>query len=74
MVWHLFPGRFGDEASFLSRLRRLADMAPAVMVLEGAPEEGVHDDLKESGGVNNTEVWDTWRPVCLCSYEYYSSI
>lgn len=41
MVWRLFPGRFGDEASFLSRLKRIADIASAVLVLEEPPDDQV---------------------------------
>lgn len=48
MVWHLFPGKFGDEASFLPRLRRLADIARAVLVLEEPPARKL-DDLVDPG-------------------------
>lgn len=58
MVWRLFPGRFGDEASFLPRMYRLADIAPTVMALEVPPEDGLDNDLKELRGANKTEV--TW--------------
>lgn len=37
MVWRLFPGRFGDEGSFLPRLRRLAEVARSVLVLDEPP-------------------------------------
>lgn len=58
MVWRLFPGRFGEEASFLPRMRRLADIAPTAMALEVAPEDGMDNDLKEPRRANRTEV--TW--------------
>lgn len=56
MVWRLFPGRFGDEASFLPRMRRLADIAPTVMALEVAPEDGTDSDLKEPRRADRTKV------------------
>eukprot|EP00752_Nemacystus_decipiens_P007203 g6448.t1 len=40
LVWRLFPGRFGDETSFLPRLRELAGVAPSVMVLEEPADGG----------------------------------
>lgn len=48
MVWRLFPQKFGDEASFLPRLRRLADIARAVLVLEEPPARKL-DDLVDPG-------------------------
>lgn len=40
LVWRLFPGRFGDEASFLPRLWELAEAAPSVLVLEEPADGG----------------------------------
>ncbi|CAM9206953.1 unnamed protein product, partial [Laminaria digitata] len=47
MVWRLFPGRFGDEGSFLPRLRRLADVARSVLTLDEPPDSEAHRDLTE---------------------------
>lgn len=41
MVWRLFPEKFGEEALFLSRLKRIADMASAVLILEEPPDDQV---------------------------------
>lgn len=46
LVWRLFPGRFGDEASFLPRLRELAEVAPSVLVLE-EPADGGGGDVED---------------------------
>lgn len=47
-MWRLFPGRFGDEASFLPRLKQLAEVACKVLVLEEPPDRSgdVEDDLQ----------------------------
>ncbi|CAM9670030.1 unnamed protein product, partial [Scytosiphon promiscuus] len=52
LVFRLFPGRFGDEASFLPRLKEIADIARAVLLLEEPPEGdgggdgGVEDEFQ----------------------------
>lgn len=48
LVWRLFPGRFGDEASFLPRLRELAEVAPSVLVLQEPADGagGVEDEFQ----------------------------
>lgn len=44
MIWRLFPGKFGDEASFLPRLKQIADVASTVLVLEEPPDDQVDDE------------------------------
>ena len=46
MVWRLFPERFGDEGSFLRRLRRLADAARSVLTLDEPPDGETDRDLE----------------------------
>lgn len=49
MVWHLFPGKFGDDSTFLLGLRKLADVAQEVMVLEEPPACEVDRDMEGTG-------------------------
>lgn len=60
LVWRLFPGRFGDEASFLPRLRRTAEVAHAVLAVEEPPHTGANDYLGCEGGsgADDSEVGD----------------
>lgn len=62
MVWRLFPGRFGDQKSFLPRLRRMVDLSAGNLSLDDLPEsyiegaeEGTVADLG-AGDASESEV------------------